>query len=276
MVTEKTTKSRLSGSVFFVLAITFQVISISIAAQTTDTIIPISKPTSELLKNLKINTFNGEGFNFFEDDFSGHWAGFDIGLNSLLNTDYSDYETEFMDISVWQSGSFHLNIFQYSFGLQRNRNNLGLVTGIGFQMQDYRMNDSITLEKNANGIIQPKVFHLGDHQKSKLTVFSVLVPVLAEYQVPINNYKNRLYFSAGMFFAYRIGSYTKIKYRTDHSEKLKITGNYSLNDFRYGIMARAGYRWLNVYVMYELSGLYEEKLGPEMHPFTFGITLVRF
>lgn len=276
MVTEKTTKSKFPGLFFFVLAIAFQVIRISVSAQTTDTIVPISKPTSELLKNLKINTFNGEGFNFFEDDFSGHWAGFDVGLNTLLNAEYSGYDSEFMDISVLQSYSFHLNIFQYSVGLQRNRNNLGLVTGIGFQMQDYRLNDSITLEKNINGIIQPKVFNLGEHQKSVLTVFSVLVPVLAEYQVPINNYKNRLYFSGGMFFGYRIGSYTKIKYRTDHTEKLKITGNYSLNDFRYGIMARMGYRWFNVYAMYELSGLYEEKLGPEMHPFTFGITLVRF
>ena len=181
-----------------------------------------------------------------------------------------------MDITVLQSYSFQLNIFQYSFGLQRNRNNLGLVTGVGFQMQDYRLNDNITLAKNINGVIQPKVFHLGDHQKSKLTVFSVMVPVLAEYQVPINNYKNRLYFSGGMYFAYRIGSYAKIKYRTDHTEKLKITGNYALNDFRYGIMFRTGYRWINLFAMYELSGLYEENLGPEITPFTFGITLVRF
>ena len=276
MNAEKTPDLKTVVVTFFALTIVLMVFSLRISAQETDTIIPIQKPVPEILKNLKINTFNGEGFNFFEDNFSGHWAGFDFGLNSLLNTDYSDYETEFMDITVLQSYSIHLNIFQYSFGLQRNRNNLGLITGVGFQMQDYRLSDSITLAKNSSGIIQPKVFHLGDHQKSKLTVFSVLVPVLAEYQVPINNYKNRLYFSGGMYFGYRIGSYTKTKYRTDHSEKLKITGNYALNDFRYGIMARAGYRWFNVYAMYELSGLYEEKLGPEMHPFSFGITLVRF
>lgn len=276
MVTEKTRKSKVTGLFFFVLTIIFQVVGISVSAQTTDTIVPISKPTSELLKNLKINTFHGEGFNFFEDDFSGHLAGFDIGLNSLLNSDYSDYETEFMDLTIFQSYAFQLNIFQYSFGLQRNRNNLGLVTGTGFQMQDYRLKDSITLVKDENGAIQPRVFNYGEHQKSKLTVFSVLVPVLAEYQVPINNYKNRLYFSGGMYAGYRIGSYTKFKYRTDHAETLKITGNYTLNDFRYGIMTRIGYRWFNVYVMYELSSLYEENLGPEMHPLTFGITLVRF
>lgn len=276
MVTEKTTKSRFPVLFFFVLAITFQLIGISIAAQTTDTIVPIGKPASELLKNFKINTFNGEGFNFFEDDFSGHWAGFDIGLNTLLNADYSGYDSEFMDISVLQSYSFHLNIFQYSVGLQRNRNNLGLVTGVGFQMQDYRLKDSITLVKDDNGVIQPRVYNYGEHQKSKLTIFSVLVPVLAEYQVPINNYKNRLYFSGGMFVGYRIGSYTKFKYRTDHAETLRITGNYSLNDFRYGVMARLGYRWFNVYAMYEMSTLYEENLGPGMHPFTFGITLLRF
>jgi hypothetical protein len=276
MIAEKIPKLCCTVMVLIISTLVFQLPFLKVTAQERDTLIAIDKPVTEILKNVKINTFTGKGFNFFEDDFSGHWAGFDMGLNSLLNTDYSGYETEFMDITVLQSYAFHLNVFQYSLGLQRNRNNLGLVTGVGLQMQDYRLSDSITLEKNINGIIQPKVFHLGDHQKSKLTVFSVLVPVLAEYQVPINNYKNRLYFSGGMFFGYRIGSYTKIKYRTDHSEKLIITGNYALNDFRYGIMVRTGYRWFNVYAMYELSGLYEENLGPEMHPFTFGITLLRF
>jgi len=276
MSVEKTPKSCLYTVLLIISLLALQLNFFKVYAQQTDTIIAMDKPVNELLKNLKINTFSGEGFNFFEDDFSGHWAGFDFGLNTLLNTDYTGYDTEFMDLTVIQSYSFHLNIFQYSFGLQRNRNNLGLVTGIGFQMQDYRLHDSITLEKDDNGVIQPRVFQYGDHQKSKLTVFSVLVPVLAEYQVPINNYKNRLYFSGGMFVGYRIGSYTKFKYRTDHSETLKITGNYSLNDFRYGVMARMGYRWFNIYAMYELSGLYEENLGPEMHPFTFGITVLRF
>jgi len=276
MSVEKTPKSCLYTVLLIISLLALQLNFFKVYAQQTDTIIAMDKPVNELLKNLKINTFSGEGFNFFEDDFSGHWAGFDFGLNTLLNTDYTGYDTEFMDLTVIQSYSFHLNIFQYSFGLQRNRNNLGLVTGIGFQMQDYRLHDSITLEKDDNGVIQPRVFQYGDHQKSKLTVFSVLVPVLAEYQVPINNYKNRLYFSGGMFVGYRIGSYTKFKYRTDHSETLKITGNYSLNDFSYGVMARMGYRWFNIYAMYELSGLYEENLGPEMHPFTFGITVLRF
>ena len=275
MNAEKTPEIKTAFASILVAAI-FLTLFLPVSAQETDTIIPIKKPAGELLKNITIQSFNGEGFNFFEDNFSGHWAGFDIGLNSLINNDYLGFQDDFMETSVLQSFSFQLNVFQYSVGLQRNRNNLGLLTGLGFQMQNYRLNDTITLTKNINGIIQPEIFHRGDHQKSVLTLFSVMVPVLAEYQVPINNYKNRLYFSGGMYFGYRIASHTKIKYRTDHTEKLKITGNYALNDFRYGIMLRYGYRWINLFAMYELSSLYEENLGPEMHPFTFGITLVRF
>lgn len=261
----------------FSILFTFMFLSLTVSfAQETDTIVPVRKSPEELLKNVVVNTFNGEGFNFFEDQFTGHWIGFDFGFNALMKEDYTGYDLEFMDNDLLLSYSFNLNLFQKSFGLQRNRNNLGIVTGIGFQMQDYRLQDTVTISKDENGVIQPRVFHLGDHQKSKLTMFSVMVPVLLEYQVPINNYKNRLYFSGGMYFAYRIGSYTKIKYRTDHSEKLKITGNYALNDFRYGIMFRTGYRWINLFAMYELTPLFEENLGPEMSPFTFGVTLVRF
>jgi hypothetical protein len=269
---------KLSG--FRFLIIPFFLFSILICrgafAQETDTIIPVHKSAEQLLKNIKVKTFTGEGFNFFEDKFGGHWIGFDFGFNALVNEDYTGYDLEFMDNEILLSYDFNLNIFQKSFGLQRNRNNLGIVTGLGFQMQDYRLNDTVTIGKDNNGVIQPEVFHLGEQQKSKLTIFSVMVPFLIEYQIPINNYKNRLYFSGGMYFAYRIGSYTKIKYRTDHSEKLKITGNYALNDFRYGIMFRTGYRWINLFAMYELTPLFEENLGPAMNPVTFGITLLRF
>lgn len=242
-------------------------------AQETDSIKPIRKGAEEILKSINLNS---DGFNFWKDKFSGHWAGIDLGFNMFLNPDYEGYDTEFMQNDIFRSNSFHLNLIQQSIGLQRNRNNFGLVTGLGILFQDYRLDDYTTIERTIDDMIVPKHFYYDDNQKSRLFIYSLTLPVLAEIQIPINNYKNRLYFSSGMYFGYRIGSYTKIKYHTEFTQKLKVTDNYSLQNFKYGIMARTGYRWINFFAMYELTSFYKEDKGPELTPFTFGVTLIGF
>lgn len=256
--------------VFIFTILLFNTVSV---AQETDTIVPIRKNAEEILKSINLNS---DGFNFWKDDFSGHWAGIDLGFNAFLNPDYSGYDSEFMKNDILRSNSVHLNLIQQSIGLQRNRNNFGLVTGVGLLYQYYRLNDSTTIEKTEDEVIVPKEFGISEKQKSKLFLLSVTVPVLLEIQIPINNYRNRLYFSSGMYFSYRIASYTKIKYRTEQKQKLTVTDNYSLQNFKYGIMARTGYRWINFFAMYELTPFFEKDKGPELTPFTFGITLLGF
>jgi len=242
-------------------------------AQETDSIKPIRKSAEEILKSINLNS---DGFNFWKDKFSGHWAGFDLGFNMFLNPDYEGYDTEFMQNDIFRSNSFHLNLIQQSIGLQRNRNNFGLVTGIGMQLQYYLLDDNTTIGITVDDVIVPREFHFSENQKSRLILYSVMLPVLAEIQIPFNNYRNRLYFSSGMYFSYRIGSYTKIKYHTEQSQKLKVTDDYSLQNFKYGVMARTGYRWINFFAMYELTPFFKVNKGPVLTPFTFGVTLLGF
>lgn len=247
--------------------------SANLFAQETDTIVPIRKNAEEILRKINLNS---DGFNFWKDEFKGHWSGIDFGFNAFLNPDYTGYESNFMKNDIFRSNSLHLNIFKKSFGLQRNRNNFGLVTGAGLLFQNYRLNDSITIEKTANDVIYPKEFGFSENQKSTLYLLSATIPLLLEIQIPINNYKNRLYFSSGMYFSYRIASYTRIKYRIEQKQNLKIIDNYSLQNFKYGIMFRTGYRWINFYAMYELTPFFKVDKGPDLTPITFGVTLLQF
>jgi hypothetical protein len=257
----------------FDLLIIILLFNLNSFGQETDSIKPIRNNAEEILK--KINLIS-DGFNFWKDKFSGHWAGIDLGFNTFLNPDYTGYDSEFMKNDILRSNSLYLNLFQRSIGLQRNRNNFGLVTGLGIQFQDYRLDDNTTIEKTTDEVIVPKEFYYSEKQKSKLFIFSLTVPVLAEIQIPINNYRNRLYFSSGMYFSYRIGTYTKIKYHSEQKQTLKVTDNYSLQNFKYGIMARTGYRWINFFAMYELTPFFKENKGPVLTPFTFGVTLLGF
>ncbi|MFW5822798.1 MAG: outer membrane beta-barrel protein [Tangfeifania sp.] len=271
---KKTMKTLKASALSALLATVVLCINISAWSQTTDTIVPAEQNPRTILRKIDIRKM---GFNFWKDNFEGHWTGIDFGFNGFENPEYTGYNLEFMKNDLLRSNSTYINILQHSIGLQRNRNTIGLVTGAGLHLQSYRLDNNTTIRKSENGRIEPEILYFDQNQKSKLSIVSLMVPLLAEFQVPVNHYENRIYFSGGVFGSVRLSSHTKIKYRADgKKEKLKVPGHYSLQDFKYGLMVRAGYRWINVFATYDLVPLFKNDLGPELTPFTFGITLLQF
>ena len=258
-----------------VLFIVFFMNILPAVSQEQDTIVPVDKDPEEILRNVRPRNLDG-GFNFWQDDFSGHWAGVDFGFNTFLNTDYYGYTSEFMSPDFLRSNTMYINLIQQNIGLQKNRNTIGLVTGLGLHLQSYRLKGNTTIERTETGRIEPRFLYFDQNQKSKLSIFSLTLPLLAEFQVPVQHYENRLYVSVGPYASFRLSSHTKIKYRTDRKEKLKAPGHYSIHDFKYGIMIRTGYRWVNLFATYEVVPLFWEDKGPVLYPFTVGFTLVSF
>ena len=269
-------KTSLNISRILVLFFLFMVSGTGVFAQNQDSIPESAVNSDKALKRIHLRQITKNGFNFWQDDFTGHWAGVDFGFNMLLNPDYTGYTSEFMEIDELRSNSAYFNVLQQSIGLQRNRNKIGLVTGLGLHLQSYRLNDNTTIVRDENGVIQPETLVAYDNQKSKLALISFMVPLLLEFQVPVNHYDNRIYFSAGAYGEVKLNSHTKVKYKIDQKEKLKVVDHFSLRDFRYGLMVRTGYRSVNLFATYDLVPLFRDERGPELTPFTVGITLIRF
>lgn len=59
-------------------------------------------------------------------------------------------------------------------------------------------------------------------------------------------------------------------------DKIKIKDDFNLSKFRYGLMARFDFRWLDLYVNYNLSSLFEDNQGPATQTFTAGINIIDF
>lgn len=247
-------------------------------AQLTDTIVPSIKNSDKFLRKIDIRSITQSGFNFWQDKFSGHWAGIHFGFNGFSNPDYTGYQTEFMKNDFFKSNSTFVNPIQQSISLQSNRNTLGLVTGLGLQFQSYRLDKNTTIQVDVAGkVLRKPLDNFDDNQKSKLSIVYITLPLLAEIQIPVKNYENRFYFSAGIYTGLRVNSHTKIKYREEgKKQKLKTPGDYSLNKFKYGIMVRTGYRWVNFFATYDLIPLFKKEKGPELTPVTVGLTLISF
>ncbi len=267
-------KSIFSLSVFIFCLTIF--VSSPVFAQTTDTIIPVNESPEKLLRNIRIDQSPRTGISIWRDKFSGHFAGIDFGFNMFLNEDYSGYDSEFMDNDVLRSNSLYINFVQQSISLQRARNNFGLVTGLGVLFYNYRLDDNITIERDINSVIQPVPIDLENIKKSNLSMIALRIPLLAEIQIPLDQDDTRIYLSAGMYGGVKLTSHTKVKYKLERNEKLKVVDHFSIRDLNYGIMVRTGYKWINLFATYDLVPIFREDRGPELTPFTFGITLLRF
>lgn len=247
---------------------------IDAVAQENDSIVPVKNP-KRFLRKIDLSEVTNNGLKLWQDDFSGHWIGIDFGFNMFLDEDYTGYQSEFMENDIFRSNSAYFNFFQQSIGLQKNKNTIGLITGLGLHLQSYRLDDNTTIVRAPNDVISPDYLYFNDNQKSKLAVQSITLPLLLEFQIPINHYDNRMFISAGVMGSFRLSSHTKIKYKEEEKQKLKVVDDFSLHRFKYSLMVRTGYRWFNVFASYDLVPLFKTDKGPELTPFTFGITLMQ-
>lgn len=209
--------------------------------------------------------------------FNGHWSGFELGFNGLANDDYSLYDgtehsgNEFMELDQPKSMEVNLNFLEYNILL--NDNSIGLVTGMGLSMNNYRFDNDLTIVKGDNGIIQPISLDGEKVEKSKLTASYLTVPLLLEFQIPVNGHSNRLFISGGVIGGINLGSHTKVKY---DDSKEKDRGSFNINPFKCSATVRAGLNDLSLYACYGLTPLFKNDKGPELFPFSIGISLINF
>nr|WP_320117798.1 outer membrane beta-barrel protein [uncultured Marinifilum sp.] len=231
------------------------------------------------IKIQKVHPWDPNQDEFFvekEPEFRGHWAGFEMGINAFTNEDYTGYPNDFMELDVIKSIAVNLNFLQYDISLQKNRNTIGLLTGMGLEWNNYRFDNDITLAKEGGQIIPVDLqtaYPDWNIKKTKLTSLYLTVPLLLEFQIPVKYNQRRVHLSAGLVGGLRLGTHTKIKHS---GNKDKDHDDFNLKAFRYSAQARIGYRSLNLFASYGLTELFESNKGPELTPFTVGITLITF
>jgi len=205
--------------------------------------------------------------------FKGHWAAFEMGINSFAKADYTGFPPDyFMDLNQNKSFEVGINFLRYSIGLQKEKRNIGLVTGLGWTYNDYRFSNPYTIE-NDNGKVKSVVLAETGLSKTKLSTSYLTVPLLLELQIPVNNGDKRLYISGGVIGGLKVGSHTKVKI---NDSKPKDRGDLNINPFRYGATARFGYKGINLFGTYYFSTFFKNGRGPEMYPFTIGIGLMNW
>jgi hypothetical protein len=206
------------------------------------------------------------------NDFE-HWGGIEIGVNGMLDFKNSlDLPSNgaFLELDYGKSLKFGLNLYEKDFHIYKNYVNI--VTGFGFDFNHYAFQNSITLNGDTT-FLTARTDSMIDYKKNKLNVTYIKIPLMLEFNTSKNSNKN-LHIAVGAEFAYRIRSITKQRFEVDGTHyNVKHKDDYNLEPFRYSAVARIGYNNVTIFADYGLNRLFKKDKGPQVYPFTLGVTL---
>lgn len=208
----------------------------------------------------------------YNDKFK-HWNGIDLGINGYMDFKNSlnvPNDANFLELNYAKSMQFGMNLFEQDFHIAKNYMNL--VTGLGFDFNHYAFQNSSTLDGDTTylwGFIDSTIHY----KKNTLNVSYIKAPLMLEFNLSKNPTKN-FHIAFGAEFAYRIHAVTKQKYDLDDKHiKIKQRDDFNLEPFRYSAVARIGFNNVTLFANYGLNRLFKKDKGPQVYPFTAGITI---
>lgn len=189
-------------------------------------------------------------------------SGFMFGFTNLTKPDYSMYEDgmwNFMDLNVGKSISIAFDVTA-NFPLSPT-NRTWFSVGFRPRWNNYVFSNRITLEK-IQGMVYPVALEIDRYKKSKLTTFSLDVPVIFGVRPA-----KHLSLAGGLYGGMTLGDRTKVKF-----PKHKDKGDFGVNFFNAGVFARIHFYHVGVFVNYSFTPLFKNGAGPKTRPFTVGIS----
>ncbi len=227
----------------------------------------------------KSDTTNRRDTSKDHDKFKIYWAGIGLGLNGYLN---ANNETKipagynFLELNYPKSINVSLNFFEQKIPLWKKH--INIVTGMGADISNYRFENKNYILQSSSNFTSAVYDSIVSFKKNKLSVIYLNVPLLLQFDTnPFSKNNKTVHLSAGVVGGLRLWSHTKQEYEIGGTTfKPKTHDDFNLNPFRYSAMARIGYGNLDLYASYALNTMFKKNEGPQLYPFTVGITLIGF
>lgn len=204
---------------------------------------------------------------------------FDLGTNNYLsNGKFPDSENAMYAVRPWGSWYVAAN------SVQRTRigRNFFVEWGLGISWYNFKFQkDNILILKDDAGIaFVPDDVREAAFKKSKLTVSYINASIVPLIDFGNRGRKSRVWdgshdsfrIGLGPYMGYRIGSYSKIKYKENgDNSKDKNHDSFYLENIRYGLRLQMGFRSTDLFFNYDMNELFTAGKGPSLNAFSFGV-----
>ncbi|NNM16557.1 MAG: outer membrane beta-barrel protein, partial [Bacteroidia bacterium] len=204
------------------------------------------------------------------------WGGLEMGFNGYLNADNKTSMQEgyeFLELNESKSLAVNINLFQTKIKLEKDH--LWVVSGLGLAYNNYRFakrNFKLAPEVDMVTALTDSV-NAYNFDKSKLVATYVTVPLLLQVNTSKSK-RNNFHLSTGGIFGYKIGSHTKYLTKNGSRKKEKERDDFNLEPIRLDATVRVGYKNFNIFANYAVTELFKDGEGPELHPYTIGLTII--
>jgi len=230
--------------------------------------------------------------------FNGHWAGVEIGIGGYVTPDFNmNFYPAYPYVNLNTARSLTVNLNPFEINANLCKNHFGFTTGIGFQINNYYFTDNYVMLKDSSALVAYQVQDANGNPVSikvnKMVTSYLNIPLLFEYQTNPFRRVSSFHVALGVIAGVRIGTYTKqiyhdkdvtyylvddngkkvASYEVDHYV-VQQRGAYHLAPFKLDAAFRIGWSHLNLYATYSLTEMFQKNQGPELYPFTVGITLL--
>ena len=178
-----------------------------------------------------------------------------------------------MELNYGKSIEVSINFWEKYIPIAHEK--FGLTTGAGLKYNSYDLVQDIVIV-NQNNLTSGFGDSTREISKNRFKTNSLYVPLMLETNRG-RDADHSFHLAVGGTVGYTYGTRTKQKYKQDGDEfKKKDRNDFNVNAFQFAAIARVGYGDFTLYATYNLTPLFDKNKGPEVYPFTVGLSLVSF
>lgn len=205
------------------------------------------------------------------------WNGLELGVNGYLNANNSITLTGQEDFNLRYNRSIAVNINLFEQHLPIVKKHVYLVSGLGLEFNNYRLQKNIRFSENTN-TLQYVIEDSIKYQKNKLAMSILNIPVYLSFRTGrIGNTGKQLMISPGIVGGWIFSTHQKRVVDTGNGgNRSKTHDNFNTEPFRLSASARLSYGNFVAFANYSLTRLFSKDKGPELYPFSVGVRLVGF
>lgn len=209
------------------------------------------------------------------------WTAYSDGPERIdhivLDVNYDRFQTTPQGIT---QGYLNVGVDAYLFHdhPMNKKGTLAWAIGLGFSGLNIHHNGQWLYEMEDDQLVTKLVPYPDglSYKKNKLSLNYVEVPFELRIRTMNTSLEDRnatnFRFYLGFKGGYLVNSHTKYK---DDESKIKVYDIKNLLVYRYGPTVRIGFKKLSLHGFYSLTSIFEAGRGPELYPFSVGLTWMR-
>lgn len=227
------------------------------------------------------NSWSSEGWDDWKEEINyddtaherTNWAGVDIASTGYLTPDNKfsmPFGNKNWTLNYGRSIGWNLNLFEKRFPIVGPY--FGMVTGLGFDWDRYAFEKKVSIAANPDSTW---AYEDGtDYDMNALKTTFLRIPLLFELNTSEDPDRS-FHLSVGVIGSWRIHTKFHQEFEVDNTDITRETkAKFNVNSLRYSLTTRFGYGDYSLFLEYSPMPLFERGEGPELYPFSAGITLL--